>query len=705
MADEKKTDDFKVNILSTTRLFIACICFLLLAGSLFGQSEYIPKNLGKNINSEYDEINPVIFPDGKTIFFVRVNHPENNYGSFDSEDIWYTELKQGQWTPARRLSQLNTGRYNAILSIARDGKSVLINGVFTKSGTFFSKRGLSISHFENGTWGIPKPLRIRKIRRFNSGSNSNAFLSDDGNVIVVAMSKRFSSDKTNLYLIEKIKDKKWAKPTKLKAINSKGNDEAPFLSSDNKTLYFASDRNLKGQFDIYKTQSLSSDWKRWTEPKPLSDTINSRSWESYFKTNRRGSYGYFSSTNKSLGNADLFKVKLFEENPFVVVSGIVRNRSDGSPVSNRVSYAILSDGNPIDSLRINPDSASFVAKLRLGKKYELVATADKYTSTPEIIDVSAVKEFTKAKRDLLLSPFPYIALKGNLFLKGTKTIIPPDAQATLWINDILSQSDSAKLDPAKGTYELRLRHGKKYALQVRATRYDPVSDTVDLTGIHEYQEMNLDLEVEPEKMVSVVGKLFDKKTSKPFPPGTKLKLVVDGIPSASVRIDTVTSDYEVKLLPGGSYTLAASSLNYYPVYEPLDLRTSKGTERIFKDLYIAPIEVGQSIRLNNIFFESGKAILKPESFVELDKVANFLNDNPEMKIEIGGHTDNVGNAKLNQQLSLARANSVRDHILSKGISADRIVAKGYGLEKPVTSNATKAGQATNRRVEFTVLEK
>jgi outer membrane protein OmpA-like peptidoglycan-associated protein len=682
---------------------LVCFSLLCLSTSVKGQSEYIPKNLGNAINSEYDEINPVLSPDGKTLFFIRVNHPENNYGSFDSEDIWCSEFVNGEWKPALHLLQLNNGRYNAILSISSDGKSVLINGVFNKKGTFFLKRGLSIATRNENGWGTPHKLRIKKLRRFNSGSNSNAFLSNDENYIVLAMSKRFASDKTNLYIIRKINDKKWAWPMKLKAINSQRNDEAPFLSADNKTLYFASDRKQKGQFDIYKTQSLSSDWKRWTEPQPLNDTINSTGWESYFKTNRKGSYGYFSSTNNSIGNADIFKVKLFEENPFVAISGIVKNKKTSLPIAKNVSYKILSDGKPIDSIKTNVDSASFKIKLPLGKKYQLIATAEKYTSDPETIDVTAVKEFTKLKKDLLLTPFPYIVLKGNLFLKDTKDPIPAEASPTLWIND--KQVDSAKIDLAKSSYELKVFHGKSYQLQVRATKHDPVPAALDLTSINEYQEISLDLFAEPEKMVSVVGKILDKKTNKPFPPGSKLKIVVDGMPHILVTVDTLTSDYQLKLPPGGNYTISASSLNYYPVYEPINLSNAKGTERIFKDLYIVPIEVGQSIRLNNIFFESAKAVLKPESFTELDKVANFLKDNPDIRIEIGGHTDNVGNAALNQQLSLARAKAVMKYVVSQGVAADRIVAKGYGLTKPVTSNATKDGQAKNRRVEFTVLEK
>ena len=131
----------------------------------------------------------------------------------------------------------------------------------------------------------------------------------------------------------------------------------------------------------------------------------------------------------------------------------------------------------------------------------------------------------------------------------------------------------------------------------------------------------------------------------------------------------------------------------------------KSSIKVFKDLTIVPIEVGQSIRINNIFFETGKAALKHESFSELDRVAKFLRDNPEIKIEIGGHTDNVGKEASNLRLSQARADAVASYIISRGAAATNVISKGYGLTKPIASNATVIGKAQNRRVEFTILDK
>ncbi|MEO5378222.1 MAG: OmpA family protein [Magnetococcus sp. DMHC-6] len=104
--------------------------------------------------------------------------------------------------------------------------------------------------------------------------------------------------------------------------------------------------------------------------------------------------------------------------------------------------------------------------------------------------------------------------------------------------------------------------------------------------------------------------------------------------------------------------------------------------------------------LNNINFDLNKADIKPKDFKELDSVAAVLNRNPNMKVEIQGHTDNIGKAPYNKKLSDRRANVVMNYLVSKGINANRLTAKGYGLEKPVTSNATEEGRSMNRRVEL-----
>lgn len=114
------------------------------------------------------------------------------------------------------------------------------------------------------------------------------------------------------------------------------------------------------------------------------------------------------------------------------------------------------------------------------------------------------------------------------------------------------------------------------------------------------------------------------------------------------------------------------------------------------------IKVGESVVLKNVFFETAKFDLKDRSRVELDKLVAFLVKNPKMKIELGGHTDNVGDKKMNQVLSENRAKAVFEYLVKKGINADRLSTKGYGDTMPIADNGTDEGRAENRRTEFKI---
>ena len=124
-----------------------------------------------------------------------------------------------------------------------------------------------------------------------------------------------------------------------------------------------------------------------------------------------------------------------------------------------------------------------------------------------------------------------------------------------------------------------------------------------------------------------------------------------------------------------------------------------------KDVPLQKIGLDKTVVLKNVFFDTDKFDLQPKSKVELDKLVNFLTKNATVKIELGGHTDNVGTSKANLLLSNNRAKSVYDYLIEKGIEAIRLSTQGYGDTKPIADNSTEVGKSENRRTEFIVVEK
>ncbi len=163
--------------------------------------------------------------------------------------------------------------------------------------------------------------------------------------------------------------------------------------------------------------------------------------------------------------------------------------------------------------------------------------------------------------------------------------------------------------------------------------------------------------------------------------------------------------YKISLPAGHKYSYFAKKEGYFSVSENIDLTAMGAYTEITRDLYLVPIEVGQSVRLNNIFFEYDKSEILGGSVYELDRLVKIMKENPNIVIQISGHTDNLGTEAYNQKLSEDRARAVYTYIISKNISDDRVSSVGFGESRPLASNDTEEGRALNRRVEFVIISK
>lgn len=215
----------------------------------------------------------------------------------------------------------------------------------------------------------------------------------------------------------------------------------------------------------------------------------------------------------------------------------------------------------------------------------------------------------------------------------------------------------------------------------------------------------IDNPVRPEAVTVVKGKVYNQKTNELISANIIYSNLINDEELGIAISNPANGEYKIALPRGKAYSFLAEKEGFYSVTENIDLTNLEEYQEINKDLYLSPVEVGQTVRLNNIFFVFGKADLKDESKYELDRLYSVLHSTPSLKIVIQGHTDNTGDDNFNQTLSEDRAKAVYEYLLSKGISANQILYKGFGETKPVKDNHTEQGRAYNRRVEFVVLEK
>lgn len=174
---------------------------------------------------------------------------------------------------------------------------------------------------------------------------------------------------------------------------------------------------------------------------------------------------------------------------------------------------------------------------------------------------------------------------------------------------------------------------------------------------------------------------------------------------ADFESNSTTGKYLVTLPSGKNYGIIVNAPGYLFHSENVNIPASYGYQEVERDIALNKLTAGSKIVLNNIFFDFDMATLRPESTAELNRLLNLINDNPSMKIEISGHTDNKGSDSYNQKLSENRAKSVVDYLVEKGVKKERLKFKGYGETEPMSSNETEEGQQLNRRIEFKILSK
>ena len=210
--------------------------------------------------------------------------------------------------------------------------------------------------------------------------------------------------------------------------------------------------------------------------------------------------------------------------------------------------------------------------------------------------------------------------------------------------------------------------------------------------------------IKPKAVAYLKGHVMDADTKAPLATNFQLIDLATGKTVVSSTSNSGNGEFLVVLPLGMNYALNVSKEGYLFYSEHFELKDSKSADKPeLKDIYMKPIKAGESVVLNNIFYETAKYELKDESKVELNKLVAFMKANPKLKIEISGHTDNVGSKASNQILSEKRAKSVFDYLVANSIADSRLTYKGYGDTKPIAENNTEAGRAQNRRTEFMVV--
>ena len=519
------------------------------------------------------------------------------------------------------------------------------------------------------------PVRVVII---NPGKNINSRFDDYNSVISIDeslmyfTSRRMQDEKSkrnpidnkfyeDIYYSQK-NINEWGKAKRFdKKINkskNKANNAAVGVSADKKELYSYIGKSNSG--DIFKSIYKKG---KWTSPRRLSGKINSKSRETSLCFSSDEKTMYFVSSNKktTLGRSDIFICKKDYNGKWGNPTNI------GSMINTAFDEVAVSLSSNDSTLFFSSNGHNTMGGYDIFRS-ELSETG--LWPKPENIG------------------YPINTPYDDIFF-----VLANDGK-TAYYSTILESGIGGK-DIYKIIY---LGAEKEMILSDEGELIAGLQKPHDNIFFRGPQKLQVDTSLRMQGMIT------DSENQKPVI--AKLELIdVDVNMVVATAISDASGNYKIKVPAPKSYGVEIIAKEYLLYLDAIDLSKEPSDEIIIRNFMLDRVEVGVKVILKNIFFAFGKSTLKPESYEELNHVVKFLKNNETLRLELSGHTDNIGTYKYNKKLSEDRAKAVVNYLVKKGISQNRLEYKGYAYDQPIAPNTTEKGRAQNRRVEFKVLSK
>ena len=465
-------------------------------------------------------------------------------------------------------------------------------------------------------------------------------------------------------------------------VNSNADEYLPALSADGSTLIFTRSENVKGvrNEDFYISYN---DTDQWQFANNLGEPINTAKNEGAQCITADGKTLYFTacSRNDSYGRCDIYQSNFVNDkwtNPVNLGPNVNTESWESQP-------AISSDGRQL----------FFVSNRPGGRGGKDIWVSYKNVNGVWMEAKNIGDKINTSKDDI--SPFLhwdnqtlYFASKGFIGMGGFDVFVSrlngsgEWGEATNIGYPINSPSDENSLIVAKD--------GR--TAYFASSFFNEDRNDLDLYTFDLPQESR-SLEV-----AYIQGLITDSKTNNPIKADIELVNFKSGKSYKSSESD-LDGKYMLCLPSDAEYALTVNKKKYLFYSENIKLEQEGSI--LVKNFKLQPLEVGEQVRLDNIFFELNSSDLRNESVVELNKIIKFMASNPFLVIEIGGHTDNSGSKTYNLNLSNDRARSVKDALVQRGISSDRIQTRGYGMSVPLNTNSSEQERALNRRTELKII--
>ncbi len=655
------------------------------------------------VNSEVDDYQPFMAQEDTMLFFTS----RRSSGKKQNENFFYVPVNtifrlndtlQSVLSPGKKL---NVKSHNSILSYNPSKNKYLLYDGKSGGGDLFEVE------YKEDKWKTPKAIKGDINTKYKEGSG--VYL--DYRTLIFSSERADGMGGSDLYISTQDSKGKWKKPVNLgQMINTAYDEEVCGAGKDGKTLYFTSNgHNTMGGKDIFV--SILTANGSWTVPQNMGYPINTPDDDfAFIPIDTTGGIicGY---RPEGVGGLDILELKYLY--PEIVVDDHfsvklkITDRDDYKNLEN-VKVDIFNVMNDSLLAVVASDTAgfayqSFPERIKIGFKYE----KEGYESGLHIFDRDLSSDtlffvpLTMAKKVIKIQDYSF-SLMGQIRDEVSENFIR--ANIKLYDNTNDSLISSVITDTLKGRYSLQLDdYRKPYFVEILSTDYLPLKKIIvfkpDTTANVVY-DFNL-TPVPDEKSLTFIGRVLDETTQEPVNANMKFINPINQKES-TVKPDPETGKYQFLLRDNHSMVVEISADGYFFKFEMLS-PTSKDEKLLMHDFLLKPIKKGEKIVLNNILFETGRAVLTKSSYVELDKLVKIMK-NSKINVEISGHTDNTGGYDLNKRLSQSRAEAVVKYLLLQGVEENRMKSAGYGPDQPIAPNTTKDGRAKNRRVEMKILD-
>ena len=602
------------------------------------------------INSKYTEYNPVLSADESVMAFtaLRPNTGKTRTGDKFIEEIYITYNNSGGWTEPKVVPVAHD--YNVgTAGIAADGQKMLIfMGGSTDPGSLFqiTKSG--------DTWS--RPSLITPTINTPKFLESTASITPDGKTIYFASDRGNGQGGLDIYKTTMLANGSWGPPVNLgPEINTKANEDAPFIHPDQKTLFFTSDgHNTMGGRDIFVTRLVGN---KWSNPENMGYPVNTTVNDNYFTLIADGTRGYFSSDRKGgMGGQDIYYIDMPAESadiPLTMIKGKILNAETGKPMPTKI-YLIDNKTNKKLDFVYDPDpvTGNYLVILPPAKDYDMVIESEGFLPYTLNINIPNQTYFYEL--------YQMINLKT---IRQFDVVVGQEVQVK---NAFYDTDQDVKADLRK-THEAKLVQGGGVDV------YDMMLDLIssqDKEGINYLTDL-----IEMKNPIEEVN--FDEKQNSRIEVATR----------TYYYDESDESKFEQKNVGGKTIF----SLPTFMVKDEIKKQKEQPKASTF--------DKGALTKSAKIYFDAGKSDLKTQYNSQLDVILSELQKYPGLGIEILGFASAEGTEELNRDLSNKRAIAVLDYINHKGIVRRRIVAKGYGATKDQTSTKEEG-----RRVEVNIVD-